>query len=66
MPGDTPDKVPADDIVAIADGVLLHVPPARLLPIAMLLPGQTGTLPVITPGNACTDTVAETLPHVVV
>ena len=66
MPGDTPDKVPVDEIVATDTGVQLHVPPARLLPIVMVLPGQTGALPVMAPGNACTDTVAETLPHVVV
>jgi hypothetical protein len=53
----TPQYIPAELIVPVAVGVLLHTPPGVALAIAMQSPTHTWVLPVIGPGADTTVTV---------
>jgi hypothetical protein len=57
----TPDEL----IVAIADGVMLQVPPGNEFVKVRELPAHTAAAPVMGPGKLFTVTVAVTVPQVV-
>jgi hypothetical protein len=58
--------MPAELIVAIVVGRLVHVPPATGLDNAIVLPTQTGILLAINPGSGITVRIVVTVPQVVV
>ncbi len=64
VPAPVPVTTPEVPIVATNTDVELHIPPVNELLKVIVVPWQNGVLPIITPGNGSTVTVAFIVPHV--
>lgn len=58
MPGDTPETIPEEPIVASAVFALAHVPPVAAFVKAIVPPAHTIESPVVEAGVAVTVTIA--------